>query len=874
MASNIVNLNTWSAEQISNLGKSVNWIQGRDIARVKTISYSGYDAIYSMKTTDGDWSQGVYANNVLYWIYTPDSQYNSNNNSGYIQMKLDVNGYLTANKFIGPLQGNADTATMPLGFASRTTGASWGNIIGTSFTSWNDSTGGSIDFRQDNPLSGRMSIKVDGRFYGSEGTFPAMLMNSDGTYWGMGDPDASYGVWIRTTTEGIIPSQSGPAGYGHCSLGTSTWYFSQAYIDIIYGNLSGNATTSTSTRYIQCRDTRSTNPAPSDFASSTGVSFDFKQNSTIGLNTVSSETYSGVMTYRPYGFSTDWSGGPAHQIAFDAVGLYWRTGSSSWNRWYKIFSNERMPMNAGLTGIASYGNPYQYGTIIYSNGISMRDPYTGSGNDCAFIRHIETTTNSGYLEIGVGDDGTEPILCRQYNTSSAVVREAYLLTGEGHTALSNAAASASYQKAALQIREANFTGSGSDIWGQAPRLAWHWSGRVQAQIGLASNNHLYISEDNFSNSYRIVMETGTWGINVTGSSGSCTGNAATASQLYVTGSSGTLYLTGVPSYSSANQEQYIYSPNYINNGTYYGYGLAIHTNVASYSTSQPMGICYGRVQCYSSLHINANTDNSGDEYVLLTAGHGCSSTLTDGFVVGPTYALCNHGPLHIYPRGNGSSWNEGLRIHPANNGWATLIFCGSDNTGLTGTSANSYSMHAYQGNFYIARNGSSSGTSVLYCSTDNYWRVSTRMYGAVWNDYAEARKGETNEGGRAVYDTPEGIMKITTERMQAGARLISDTYGFLVGESEDAHTPIGVGGRVLAFPYQDRNNYKIGDAVCAAPNGTVDIMTREEIKEYPDRIIGIVSEIPDYEIWENKLAGGGRGSASVEVCGRIWIYVR
>jgi hypothetical protein len=60
---------------------------------------------------------------------------------------------------------------------------------------------------------------------------------------------------------------------------------------------------------------------------------------------------------------------------------------------------------------------------------------------------------------------------------------------------------------------------------------------------------------------------------------------------------------------------------------------------------------------------------------------------------------------------------------------------------------------------------------------------------------------------------------------------------------------MGVAGRVLAYPYQDRNNYKVGDAVCAAPNGTIDIMTREEIIQYPDRIIGIVDEIPNYERW-------------------------
>lgn len=57
-------------------------------------------------------------------------------------------------------------------------------------------------------------------------------------YWGMADPSSNAGVWIRTTNQGIIPYQSGGAGNGHQSLGTSGWYFKAAYIDNIYGTVS------------------------------------------------------------------------------------------------------------------------------------------------------------------------------------------------------------------------------------------------------------------------------------------------------------------------------------------------------------------------------------------------------------------------------------------------------------------------------------------------------------------------------------------------------------------------------------------------------------------------------------------------------------
>ena len=52
-------------------------------------------------------------------------------------------------------------------------------------------------------------------------------------YYGMARPDGNTSDWIRTTTAGIIPYQSGGAGAGHCGIGTSSWYFSNAYIDTV-----------------------------------------------------------------------------------------------------------------------------------------------------------------------------------------------------------------------------------------------------------------------------------------------------------------------------------------------------------------------------------------------------------------------------------------------------------------------------------------------------------------------------------------------------------------------------------------------------------------------------------------------------------------
>lgn len=50
--------------------------------------------------------------------------------------------------------------------------------------------------------------------------------------------------------------------------------------------------------------------------------------------------------------------------------------------------------------------------------------------------------------------------------------------------------------------------------------------------------------------------------------------------------------------------------------------------------------------------------------------------------------------------------------------------------------------------------------------------------------------------------------------------------------------------------------------MCSGVNGTVSKMTREEIMMYPERIIGVVSAVPEYETW---------GTGNVKVNGRIWI---
>lgn len=163
----------------------------------------------------------------------------------------------------------------------------------------------------------------------------------------------------------------------------------------------------------------------------------------------------------------------------------------------------------------------------------------------------------------------------------------------------------------------------------------------------------------------------------------------------------------------------------------------------------------------------------------------------------------------------------------------------------------------------VTNTGTGASSKRLYTDKSIYVSASV-LFGAAWNDYAEFRRAETLEPGRVVVEDSLGEMKVATERMQPGASIISDTYGFTIGQTEECQTPIAVAGRVLAYTYEDRDSYPLGAAVCSGPNGTVSLMTREEIREYPERIIGTVSEIPAYEVW---------GAGNIKVNNRIWIKI-
>ena len=74
---------------------------------------------------------------------------------------------------------------------------------------------------------------------------------------------------------------------------------------------------------------------------------------------------------------------------------------------------------------------------------------------------------------------------------------------------------------------------------------------------------------------------------------------------------------------------------------------------------------------------------------------------------------------------SGNNYNENIRMHAATDGWTSLTFCGTDNTGDSGTSASTWCAATYQGNFYLNKNSGSVSTGHELCNVAGNWGIGT-----------------------------------------------------------------------------------------------------------------------------------------------------
>ncbi len=146
------------------------------------------------------------------------------------------------------------------------------------------------------------------------------------------------------------------------------------------------------------------------------MKFDFKSNSTNGLS--DGGTYNGVMTWRKYGNATDFSGGPALQLAYtDNANLWLRTSSSAtaWNSWNKIWHGGNDGSGSGLDadlldGISSASFVQTSRTLtlngttnqITVNPTGAQDLSTNRSWTLSLPQNIHTSATPQFARLGLG----------------------------------------------------------------------------------------------------------------------------------------------------------------------------------------------------------------------------------------------------------------------------------------------------------------------------------------------------------------------------------------------------------------------------------------------------------------------------------------
>lgn len=532
---------------------------------------------------------------------------------------------------------------------------------------------------------------------------------------------------------------------------------------------------------------------------------------------------------------------------------------------------------------------------------------TMGDNDQWRIGGAATAANAGYMELATADDGNEPIYVRQYTGAfSTLTRTLTLLDANGDTNFpgqiyrTGKAVSWYQGRSAAMIKTTSYTGYDAIL--SMKTTAGDWS------LGVYTDNICYLTyilDSNFSANTNAITRQFYFKPDGTIGGSSFTGNAATATKLSNTPNNTTTFLRGDNTWTNTINNTIICIPPTSNMAaSNMAFNGGIQVRESGGVGNGQSAIEYGpRISFHWSNRIAKSITLHSNGTFYFRDQNGTTRSTIDANVVGNVTGNCSGSSGSC--TGNAATassvaWtgvsgrptidkttviyqiSRGANFDPIQSGY----FAGmSTSTGITSDWWHILSMD-WSGNDagnWISQLAlpTQNRTGVYYRSRHSsstyawkkLWTSGESITNAVWNDYAEYRESDCDEFGYVLMEKGDDTLTKTTERLSHFAGISSNTWGFAQGETEKAKTPIAVAGRVLVYPYKDRQLYKPGDVLCAAPGGTVDIMTREEIIKYPDRIVGIVSCVPEYKEW-----GGSNleieNRPPILVDGRIWIKVK
>lgn len=149
-----------------------------------------------------------------------------------------------------------------------------------------------------------------------------------------------------------------------------------------------------------------------------------------------------------------------------------------------------IPATADNTMPANTGVPWDtysttHGLRIYSDGIGVKGLQPANRTDAFWIRHLESTADSGQMEIAVGDNNNEEIIFRRYDMSHTIKSQVTLIDSSGNFVFGQTDTDEP-QRFTLNgkmVINPSYTNTGSESYNHGLRINRTANGKAQIVLG-------------------------------------------------------------------------------------------------------------------------------------------------------------------------------------------------------------------------------------------------------------------------------------------------------------------------------------------------------------------------------------------------------